>query len=607
MHRRTFLAAASGAAVGVSMGGLTSFGRGTGDKKIAWRRCAASRLFVQCELGGRPIVPQADAALLDAFCALGKDCTGKRLGIGAKNTSGQLGPIKAQLTHRLLDSGQANDSDLLEATLRLINTSERPQEVCCGFNTNAQPGENPAEQRTYLSLAASGLLRHQAIKSLGFDQEKDPDQAVGEGPFLAYYLEPWASDPAVRHGRILLLAPVVDIYQPGADWRVALFAPSGVAQCFAASAVESGTRRWSARRHETIKPGHAIEQRCYLMVHRGEADAAWKAFHRFAHDDPHPKIDWLRDVRVHYYDFLSAADPNGRRGDGYDADVKHFRRFRVGLATQHGYYSWWGEYIDPKQKRWPAMRADKRGPAEMSLEKMRARIAATRREGAKAAIYMHLTGLNENAPCWGALRDAVLRDESGKKVACPWQGPDTPGRSWHMSVASPEWREHLLSQARLIMERLDPDAIVMDETFSGLGYDYHPGRRGPLAGHTIALLKELRKLVRSFGGDRAILTSDCSLAGFVPWADGEAGDHAYASLLGDPLYRKTPVRYMAALGEKPWTPCAWNFRRFWTAQMDLACKVGSGVGVSNGWCEFTGLARLPDDAAEKIASDVASL
>lgn len=39
----------------------------------------------------------------------------------------------------------------------------------------------------------------------------------------------------------------------------------------------------------------------------------------------------------------------------------------------------------------------------------------------------------------------------------------------------------------------------------------------------------------------------------------------------------------------------------------LAVATGAAVGVSNGWEEFTGLARLPADAAEKIIADVALL
>ena len=157
------------------------------------------------------------------------------------------------------------------------------------------------------------------------------------------------------------------------------------------------------------------------------------------------------------------------------------------------------------------------------------------------------------------------------------------------------------------MELLGPDAVVVDETFSGLGYDEHPDRRGCLSPHSIAFFKELRRLVRSFGNDRALLTSDCSLASFVLWADGEAGDHAYPELLGHPLYRKAPVRYRAALGDKPWRPCAWNFQKLWNVQMELARAAGAGVGVSNGWIEFTGLAGLPAPVAQNMQADVNSL
>jgi hypothetical protein len=97
------------------------------------------------------------------------------------------------------------------------------------------------------------------------------------------------------------------------------------------------------------------------------------------------------------------------------------------------------------------------------------------------------------------------------------------------------------------------------------------------------------------------------LASFVLWADGEAGDHAYPPLLGHRLYRKMPVRYLAALGDKPWRPCAWLFQKFWDAQMDLARKIGAGVGVSNGWLEYTGLARLSADIAKKMQTDIAAL
>ena len=196
---------------------------------------------------------------------------------------------------------------------------------------------------------------------------------------------------------------------------------------------------------------------CWLHVHRGDASVAWGAFHRFAHQEDHPPVDWTREFKVHYYDFLSSAEgKDGRRGDGYDADLPFFRQFRVGLATQHGFYPHLGDYIHPDRQSWPAMPSDKHGPASMSLEMMRARIRATRRAGAKAAIYLHPVLFDDAGPLFPAMRDCVLQDEKGAMVRYPWQGPDTQGKNWLASLASARWREHLLQQAQWIMEILSP-------------------------------------------------------------------------------------------------------------------------------------------------------
>ena len=238
-----------------------------------------------------------------------------------------------------------------------------------------------------------------------------------------------------------------------------------------------------------------MTERCWLLLHEGDASVAWKAFHRFAHHEDHPPIAWTREFKVHYYDFLSSADgEKGKRGGGYEADVPHFREFRVGMATQHGYYPWLGDYIHPDRKTWQAMRGDKQGAAEMSFDKMRARLQATRAAGAKAAIYLHPVLFDDATPFFQKMRDSVLVDAAGKLVPFPWQGPDTQGKNWRASLASPQWREHLLQQAQWIMEILQPDAITVDETFAGLGYDYHPNHAGPTSTAAIDFYRKLRAL-----------------------------------------------------------------------------------------------------------------
>jgi hypothetical protein len=279
------------------------------------------------------------------------------------------------------------------------------------------------------------------------------------------------------------------------------------------------------------------------------------------------------------------------------------------MATQHGWYPALGDYIQPDRKSWLSMRGDKQGPAEMSFEKIRARIKATREAGAKAAIYLHPVLFDDATPFFPKMRDSVLVDAQGKLVPyAAWQQqPDCVGKNWRASLGSRQWCDHLLQQAQWIMEILKPDAITVDETFAGLAYDGHPDHAGPTSAVAIDFYRKLRALARSFGNDKAVFTSDCSMSPFILWADGEVGDHAYPSLLGHPLYTQEPVRYLAALGDKPWRPCAWHFQHMWEAQMRLARQVGAGVGVSNGWIEFTGLVRLPAEVRRKLVADIETL
>ena len=41
--------------------------------------------------------------------------------------------------------------------------------------------------------------------------------------------------------------------------------------------------------------------------------------------------------------------------------------------------------------------------------------------------------------------------------------------------------------------------------------------------------------------------------------------------------------------------------------MELARMVGAGVGVSNGWIQFTGLTRLAEKVRQQMIRDIESL
>jgi hypothetical protein len=570
------------------------------DKPVKWKRSGNLFSTVSCE--GNPLLDNGQ--LLDVCLNLSNDTIENTINLDAASPVFRNRLLKGELTHKLINSNNGIGEDLLRATLSLTNLSGEAVHLDAEFVTAAQPSKETEKQRVYIPLNAAGLNNDPRFAALGSSHFlENNDHQVGASAFQCHYLEPLASFAGEYETIAPLLAPVVDINYPETKWRVALFTPSDEPVRFSGNNGE-----WRIGRQITVAPGQTLTMHCWLMVHTGNALVSWDAFHGFAHQEAYEVPGWIYDMKVHYYDFLSSDQGEGfPRGGGYDVDLQHFKEFSVGMATQHGYYVGYGDFIRPERKTWKAMRGDKAGAVDMSFDKIRERIKATRETGAKAAIYMHAACLDDTGYGFDELKDTVQIDKSGNRISFSWAGPDVGGKCWRASLASEQWRNHLLQQAQWLMEIFDPDAIVMDETFVGIGYDFHPDRPTAVSGGAIDFYKKMRALVKSFGDDKAFFTSDCSMSPFVLWADGEAGDHAYPVSLGNPLYAQEPVRYLAALGRKPWRPCAWHFQNMWEAQVNLAKKVGSGIGVSNGWIEYTGLTRLPTDAREKMLKDIAAL
>jgi hypothetical protein len=612
MNRRDFLLT-TGLTAGGAIAGFPHSAHllaGEAEGRIRWQRSTSSRLFSSVTCDGSPLIATDSAGLLDGACRLNSEVAEQATRLSPIQWSARHGPLQVRLSHRLHKSDSSPDEDLLEATLAVNNESDQPQQIELTFSTSAQPARATVQQQAYLPLNAAGLHGDMRFASLGVKKFlKDCNLSLDREEFRGHYLEPGASYPVERETNALLLVPAVDIQQPPQPWHIALFASPEQPARFRSQVGADGRRIWQVGRVVTIPARQSMEQSCWLMIHKGDASTAWKAFHRYGHDERYSPIGWAHDFKVHYYDYLSsAAGRDGHRGDGYDAALTHFREFHVGLGTQHGYYLCLGDHIHPDRKTWLSMQGDNQGPVRMSIAKLKERIKATRATGTKAGIYMHLTVLDDASDTfYSQLATGRRISTDGQPMRFGWNGPDVKGNLWWMSIASPEWREHLLQQAQWIMEILQPDAICMDETFSGIGYDEAHDRSGPLSPHAIKFFQELHALVRSFGDEKAFFTSDCSMSGFSLWADGDVGDHAYPNSLGHPLYRQEPVRYLAALGDKPWRPCAWHFRHMWKHQMALARQVGAGVGVSNGWIEYSGLHGLPAAERSRIIRDIESI
>ena len=574
--------------------------------RIRWQKKPGANVFEQVSCDGMPLVYRGGCGLLTASVA-NDGAKGKPAVFGLENEGGKVGVVEASFRHRLVNSGGGEDT--LQAFLTLRNNGNEPLTLSVEFTTSAHPSRAYGTERAHLPLTANGMCHHAVLKSMGQEQLQDCDCFAGRpgensGGLVAHYREPQESDPSTRTTRAPLLVPLVDVHHPDVSWRCALFASPMRPWRIAAFGGPRGGGGWSCGMRIRLGAGQEVTERCQLLLHEGGPEIAWRAFHRLAVRESSARPAWLDEALVHYYDFLGPGGPAGKRGLGWEQDAARFREFKVSIATQHGYYPFLGDYIHPDRKRWNAMASDSHGAFEMSIERIKERCKLARANGARAAVYLHTAGFDSASPVADKLREAALTGADGRPVAYAWQGPETVGALWHMSIASEAWRGHLLQQAQWIMELVGPDLFVIDETFGGLGYDDRPGHGGGMSSSMIEFLSGLRRIVRSFGPDKAVLTSDCSLANFVLWADGEGGDHAYSSLLGHELYRKPPVRYLAALGGRPWLPCAWQFTALWDAQMDLARKTSAGVGVSNGWIEYSGLTALPAKTKSKILRDL---
>ena len=330
------------------------------NQAIAWRRHGQTGLVEQVIAGREPLVRGNRVGVLESFCHRTSNAGGPPVTLTATKPTGQCGAVHLRLMHRLLTSGAVWQENVLEAMLTLHNSSDRAQTLDVGFQSAARPCDRAVEQQIYAPFSSAGLCRDPRFAELGSQKwPQDCRQPVGADGFTAHYLEPQASEPAHTAATpALLLVPVVDIFHAQQPWRVGLFANSLMPTYFRAM---PGEGIWRMGHSVRLKPGQRRVVRGYLHVHRGDAAATWAAFQCFGHREEFPPVPWLHEIRVHYYDFLSAAEAKGRRGNGYESDLPCFGRFHVGLATQHGYYPSMGDYLQPDRKEWPAMATDRAG------------------------------------------------------------------------------------------------------------------------------------------------------------------------------------------------------------------------------------------------------
>jgi hypothetical protein len=345
--------------------------------------------------------------------------------------------------------------------------------------------------------------------------------AAGEGPFLFEFAGAHAA------GRPQQLAiPMVDEFSDKTDLHVTCSADPSFLTCFGDSL------HWI---YPAAVPLAGPERRTvYTCLHRGGFEGAMKAFYATALQEVREGPDWLHDVSMVDYDFLS------KNGRGWFADIDVLEkaialrdRPKVLLAL-HGWYDFCGRYtydvkaraLDRKwtafpnalapefQKlaerpdngnafHWPAASIRAMRPVEMSIEDLHRRIRYAKSRGFRVALYF-ADGLNACDGIPGFDPAKVLRWGG-------WTGPETRGRSYALNPLHPEVPEFFKGYLRALLAEYgrEVDAFVWDETFYVQAEDLGAGDcRGYAARAMMQLVMDLTAMTGAYGRGLAFLASD---------------------------------------------------------------------------------------------------
>ena len=279
-----------------------------------------------------------------------------------------------------------------------------------------------------------------------------------------------------------------------------------------------------------VAPGQELERVLYLGLHRGEVGASMEVFYQTALSRVRSGPDWLHDVAMVNYDYLS------KNGTGWFADIDTLTqaiaaadRPKVVFAL-HGWYDMIGRYTFDLRSRslaknWTALpsagRPWRRGPggdpvdwnddavartrpSPMSITQVRRRIRYAKERGFRVCLY-YADGL---VSCDG---NTDIHDPSKVLQWGGWSGPDTVGRTYIQNPLHPAVREFFKQYMQQLLAEYgrEVDGFIWDETgyvaAGRTGTDSVPGCADIAM---MTLVAEVADLVVRHDARLALFTSD---------------------------------------------------------------------------------------------------
>jgi hypothetical protein len=378
----------------------------------------------------------------------------------------------------------------------------------------------------------------------------------------------------------------------------------------------------------------------YTVVHRGGPEGAIDAFYKTALAQVKPGPDWLHEIAMADYDYLS------KNGRGWFADIEKLEelisppdRSKVVLAL-HAWYDLVGQYtFNPASKslsqKWlalpssrspevqalgnepveqgmptlldtPGMRFSRRSlqalePVPMSIAEVHRRIRFAKDRGFRVLLYF-ADGLNLCEGATDAFEPSKVLRWGG------WQGPDTKGRVCTQNPLHPEVRRFYRDYVSALMNEYGKsvDGFIWDETFvirpGDLGVGAYPGYADRAF---MTLMGEVASIVAQEPGLALLASDDIGMR-----ADVDAAPYC---LMAHGTYQDSHCRpeawpyglfpnYRNTLWSCNWAPVTnFEFTKYAVEAFDVPAAISNGS-----FGDDIGISEMTPEQAAKIMGLFAS-
>ncbi|HQP97732.1 MAG TPA: hypothetical protein PLY86_04710 [bacterium] len=440
-----------------------------------------------------------------------------------------------------------------------------------------------------------------APRKNGVGEEK---QIASERQKWFYYLT--GSD--LKRDVPALAIPMISEYSPSFPYRITLCADPYYSTLLEIGSTEQpGSFIWEYQAKDV--PLSEPETRTfYTTINRGTHENAMQAFYESALRDIPPGPQWLHEIVMVDYDYLSDG------GEGWFRDIdwltEHIPqndRRHICLAL-HGWYDLLGQYAfdagtGTMKSEWKAFpnapnvidKFPNSKTVAMTPAEVNRRLQYAKDRGFRVVLYF---------------ADGMAICEDAKEFYKPekilysggWQGPDTIGPTHIQNPLNPEVKDYFLSYMDALLKAFgnNTDGFVWDETFhvepQHLGTQTFPGYASR---EMMYLCRDLARKVHDYRSDCAFLASDC--IGVFGW-----NRKAPYALVVDGTYQDSHFRSEAwPYGLFPnyrnvlWS-CSWNHVTHFSEMPDDVRKYDVPIPVTNGWGDDLGFSELPLEIAAKI-------